>query len=242
MIDNAAEATYKEKEIEEMDVVFLMDRFGYARCVDVPTYERNKDAADAENKYVFVCKNTGKVCLFTSSGQLHTIKVMDLPMGKFRDKGKPIDNISNFNSATEEIVYITSQTQLNLRQVIFVTKQGMTKIVDGGEFDVSKRTVAATKLNDRDSVISVMSLLEQRNIVLQSKEGFFLRFSIEEIPEKKKAAIGVRAMKLNPKDEIEKVYYTRNVVESTIRYKDKPVVLNSLKPGKRDTKGTKIRV
>ena len=242
LIDNAAEATYKEKEIEEMDVVFLMDRFGYARCVDVPTYERNKDAADAENKYVFVCKNTGKVCLFTSSGQLHTIKVMDLPMGKFRDKGKPIDNISNFNSATEEIVYITSQTQLNLRQVIFVTKQGMTKIVDGGEFDVSKRTVAATKLNDGDSVISVMSLLEQRNIVLQSKEGFFLRFSIEEIPEKKKAAIGVRAMKLNPKDEIEKVYYTRNVVESTIRYKDKPVVLNSLKPGKRDTKGTKIRV
>ena len=242
LIDNAAEATYKEKEIEEMDVVFLMDRFGYARCVDVPTYERNKDAADAENKYVFICKNTGKVCLFTSSGQLHTIKVMDLPMGKFRDKGKPIDNISNFNSATEEIVYITSQTQLNLRQVIFVTKQGMTKIVDGGEFDVSKRTVAATKLNDGDSVISVMSLLEQRNIVLQSKEGFFLRFSIEEIPEKKKAAIGVRAMKLNPKDEIEKVYYTRNVVESTILYKDKPVVLNSLKPGKRDTKGTKIRV
>ena len=242
LIENAEEATYKEKEIEEMDVVFLMDRFGYARCVDIPTYERNKDAADAENKYVFVCKNTGKVCLFTSSGQLHTIKVMDLPFGKFRDKGKPIDNISNFNSANEEIVYITSQTQLNLRQVIFVTKQGMTKIVDGGEFDVSKRTVAATKLNEADTVVSVMSLLEQRNIILQTKDGFFLRFSIEEIPEKKKAAVGVRAIKLNPKDEVEKVYYTRNLIESIIQYKDKPVVLNNIKPGKRDTKGTKIRV
>ncbi len=242
VIENAAEATYKEKEIEEMDVVFLMDRFGYARCVDIPTYERNKDAADAENKYVFICKNTGKVCIFTSSGQLHTIKVMDVPFGKFRDKGKPVDNISNFNSQTEEIVYITSQTQLNLRQVIFVTEQAMAKIVDGGEFDVSKRTVAATKLNDGDKVVSVMSLLEQRNIVLQTKEGFFLRFSIEEIPEKKKAAIGVRAMKLNPKDVVEKVYFTRNAVESTITYKDKPIVLNNLKPGKRDTKGTKIRV
>ncbi len=242
VIENAAEATYKEKEIEEMDVVFLMDRFGYARCVDMPTYERNKDAADAENKYVFTCKNTGKVCIFTTSGQLHTIKVMDVPFGKFRDKGKPVDNISNFNSQTEEIVYITSQTQLNLRQVIFVTEQAMTKIVDGGEFDVSKRTVAATKLNEGDKVVSVMSLLEQRNIVLQTKDGFFLRFSIEEIPEKKKAAIGVRAMKLNPKDVVEKVYFTRNAVESTITYKDKPVVLNNLKPGKRDTKGTKIRV
>ena len=146
------------------------------------------------------------------------------------------------NYTNEEIVYITSQTQLNLRQVIFVTKQGMTKIVDGGEFDVSKRTVAATKLNDADTVVSVMSLLEQRNIILQTKDGFFLRFSIEEIPEKKKAAVGVRAIKLNPKDEVEKVYYTRNLIESIIQYKDKPVVLNNIKPGKRDTKGTKIRV
>ena len=44
------------KELEEMDVVFLMDRFGYAKTVDVSTYERNKEAADAENKYVFTCK------------------------------------------------------------------------------------------------------------------------------------------------------------------------------------------
>jgi len=210
--------------------------------VDMSTYERNREAADAENKYVFTCKNTGKVCLFTSTGQLHTIKVMDIPFGRFRDKGIPIDNVSNFNSEKEDIVYITSQTELNLRQVIFVTAQSMMKVVDGGEFDVSKRTVAATKLTDGDRVVSVMSLFEQRNIVLQTKEGYFLRFSIEEIPEKKKGAVGVRGMKLGAKDEVERVYFTRNGIEATIEYKEKTVVLNNLKPGKRDTKGTKIRV
>ena len=56
VIENGQEAVYKEKELEEMDVVFLMDRFGYAKTVDVSTYERNKEAADAENKYVFTCK------------------------------------------------------------------------------------------------------------------------------------------------------------------------------------------
>ncbi len=242
IIENAEEAVYKEKEIEEMEIVFLMDRFGYAKTVDMTTYERNREAADAENKYVFTCKNTGKVCLFTSTGQLHTIKVMDLPFGRFRDKGVPIDNISNYNSEKEDIVYITSQTELNLRQVVFVTAQSMMKIVDGGEFDVSKRTVAATKLSDGDRVISVMSLFEQRNIILQTKEGYFLRFSLEEIPEKKKGAVGVRGMKLGAKDEVEKVYFTRNAVESTIEYKEKTIVLNNLKPGKRDTKGTKLRV
>ena len=239
-IENAEEAVYKEKEIEEAEIVFLMDRFGYAKTVDMATYERNKEAADIENRFVFTCKNTGKVCLFTDSGQLHTIKVMDLPFGKFRDKGIPIDNVSNFNSEKENIVYITSQTELNLRQVVFVTAQSMMKLVDGGEFDVSKRTVAATKLNDGDYVVSVMSVLEQRNIVLQTKEGFFLRFPIEEIPEK--GAVGVRGMKLGTKDEVERVYYTQNGIETSIEYKEKKIILNNLKAAKRDTKGTKIRV
>lgn len=241
-IENAEEAVYREKEIEETEVVFLMDRFGYARCIDMATYERNKDAADTENRFVFTCKNTGRVCLFTDTGQLYTIKVMDLPFGKFRDKGIPIDNVSNYNSEKESILYITSQTELNLRQVVFVTAQSMLKLVDGGEFDVSKRTVAATKLGEGDKVVSVMSILEQRNIVLQTKEGFFLRFPIEEIPEKKKGAIGVRGMKLGTKDAVEKVYFTQNGIETVITYKEKKVDLNHLKAARRDTKGTKIRV
>lgn len=241
-IENAEEAVYKEKEIEETNVIFLMDRFGYAKTVDVATYERNKEAADTENRFVFVCKNTGKVCLFTDAGQLHTIKVMDLPFGKFRDKGIPIDNVSNYNSEKENIVYITSQSELNLRQVVFVTEQSMMKLVDGGEFDVSKRTVAATKLGEGDKVVSVMSVLEQRNIILQTKEGFFLRFPIEEIPEKKKGAVGVRGMKLGAKDKVERVYYTQNGVEVSIEYKEKKILLNNLKAAKRDTRGTKIRI
>ena len=242
VIENGQEAVYKEKELEEMEVVFLMDRFGYAKTIDTATYERNKEAADAENKYVFTCKNTGRVCLFTNTGQLHTIKVLDLPFGKFRDKGIPIDNVSNFSQEKEEIVAITSQTELNLCQVLFVTAQSMMKIVDGGEFDVAKRTVAATKLAEGDYVVSVTPLREQRNIVLQTKDGYFLRCPIEEIPEKKKGAVGVRGMKLGDKDFVEQVYYTQNAVESVIEYKNKKVVLNNLKPGKRDSKGTKIRV
>ena len=242
VIENGQEAVYKEKELEEMDVVFLMDRFGYAKTVDVSTYERNKEAADAENKYVFTCKNTGRICLFTSTGQMHTIKVLDLPYGKFRDKGTPIDNVSNFSQKNEEIIYITSQKELNLCRVIFATAQSMLKVVDGGEFDVTKRTVAATKLAEGDSVVSVTALTDQRNIVLQTKAGFFLRFAVDEIPEKKKGAIGVRGMKLGDGDQVENVYYTKNAVETTIEYKGKELVLNNLKLGKRDSKGTKVRV
>ncbi|MDD6492784.1 MAG: DNA topoisomerase 4 subunit A [Firmicutes bacterium] len=242
VIENVAEAVYVEKKVEEMEVVFLMDRFGYARCIDLAAYERNKEAADAENKYVFPCKNTGKVCLFTNTGQLHTVKVMDIPYGKFRDKGVPIDNISNFNGEKEIVIEAASQTSLNLYRLIFVTKLAMMKVVDGGEFDVAKRTVAATKLMDNDEVVSVIALNEQKQIVLQSREGYFLKFGVEEIPEKKKNAVGVRGMKLTGTDYIENVYYLRSGMENMIEYKEKTLDLHKLKAAKRDGKGTKVRV
>ena len=187
------------------------------------------------------CKNTGKICLFTNTGQLHTIKVSDIPFGKFRDKGVPIDNISNYSSNNEEIITLMNQSELNLYKMVFVTKTAMCKIVDGKEFDVAKRTVAATKLMDDDEVVSVNILNEQNFIVLQTKEGLFSRFSLVEIPEKKKAAVGVRGMKLEGKDYIENVYYTLSGSEQVIKYKNKKIDLNKLKLGKRDTKGVKVR-
>jgi DNA gyrase subunit A len=241
VIDNCEEAVVEEIQIPEMEVMFIMDRFGYAKIIDIPTFERNEDAVRAEFKYICRCKNTGKICLFTNNGQLHTIKVLDLPMGKFRDKGKPIDNVSNYSSATENIVAVASQSELNLYRLIFVTKLSMMKVVDGGEFDVAKRTVAATKLLDDDEVISVVAIKEQRNIVLKTNDGYFLRFPIEEIPEKKKAAVGVRGMKLSPKDFVEEVFYTQNAVEQNYDYNGRIIALNSIKLGKRDSKGTKLR-
>lgn len=242
VIDNCEEAVYEEKKQEEMELMFMMDRFGYVKTIDMTTFERNKEAALLENRFVFTCKNTGKVCIFTDMGQLHTIKVADVPFGKFREKGIPIDNISNYSSAKEQIVLATSQSELNLYRMVFVTEQSMMKIVDGGEFDVNKRTVAATKLGDEDKLVSVYVLKDKTNIVLRTKEGYFLRFLLTEIPDKKKGAVGVRGMKLGAKDFVEEVYYTQNAVETKIVYKEKEVNLTALKLGRRDTKGTKIRV
>lgn len=241
VIDNCAEAVFEEKKAEEVDVMFLMDRFGYAKTVDLSVYERNKEAADAENRFAFQCRNTGRVCLFTNTGQLYTIRVSDLPYGKFRDKGVPVDNVSNYDSTKEEIRNVCSQSELNLCRVIFTTKMGMIKVVDGGEFDVMKRTVAATRLQDGDEVKDVTVLKEQQTVVLQTHKGFFLRFAVEEIPEKKKAAVGVRAIRLSPEDFVEAVHFTEPGKDGSIPFGDRQLELSRLKIAKRDGKGTKVR-
>ena len=241
VVENGQEAVYEEKKIEEQEVVFLMDRFGYAKTVDVATYERNKEAADAENKWIVNCINTGKLCVFTNTGKMHQIKVLDLPYGKFRDKGQPIDNVSNYDSTQEMVVYICDELQLRYAKLLFATKQGMIKKVKGNEFQVAKRTIAATKLQEDDELISVQVITDDQHVVLQTKDGYFLRFSAQEVAEKKTAAVGVRGIKLRKNDELEQIYLFYEGTEHKISYGDRELTLNRLKVAKRDGTGTKAR-
>ena len=242
VIENGKEAIYEENKVEEQDVILLLDRFGYAKTVDVATYERNKEAADSENKHIVPCKNTGKVCIFTNTGKMHQVKVSDIPYGKFRDKSVPIDNLGNYDSAQEEIVYLCAEEELKDAKLLFVTRQSMLKQVAGEEFLVSKRTTAATKLQEEDEVVAVIKVLEEQNIVLQTEGGYFLRFLLSEVPEKKKGAVGVRGMKLQKSDRIEQIYLFADGVDTKGSYQEKEVSLNRLKLNKRDGKGTKTRL
>ena len=241
-IVNAKEAVFEEKKFEEMEVVFLMDRFGYCRTVDVPTFERNRDAALSENRYIIQCMNTDKICLFTDVGRMHMVKVSSLPYGKFRDKAIPIDNFGNYNSSEESLVYVANLSCLIREQLLFATNQAMFKQVNGEEFNVSKRTIAATKLSDNDKVVTVIPLANATHVALRTRKGIFLRFDISEVPEKKKAALGVRGIQLSGDDIVEEVYLLNKNDETIITYNEKSISLNKLKLGHRDTKGTKLRL
>ncbi|SKB70439.1 DNA gyrase subunit A [Lachnospiraceae bacterium] len=242
-IENASASSFEEKPVEEMDVWFLMDRFGYAKLIDTNTYERNKETVLSENRFVIPVKNTGKIGLFTTDGTFHVVKCLDLPFGRLRDKGTPIDNISNFDSSKENYILVDSLDHIIHSKLLFMTKNAMAKMVDGSEFDVLKRTVAATKLADGDELLLLKHITDEtRQILLQSEHGFFLRFNLDEIPEKKKIAVGVRCMKLEKDDSLEEAYLMNYADERTIEYKGQEMPMTYVKTAHRDTKGTKIRV
>ena len=264
VIEDGKEASFEEKKIEEQEVMFIMDRFGYAKTIDMAAYERNKDAVHNENKYVFSCMNTDKICIFTDNGNLHQIKILDIPFTKFRDKGTPIDNLGNYDSSGENIIYLCNSQSIKNVKMLFATYMGMMKLVDTSEFEVSKKTVASTKLQDGDKLIGIYAtdatiavyskfsldgevsdeavVESHQNIILQTVNGVFLKFPLSEIPEKKKSAVGVRAIKLANGDLIEDLYLLSNSSEVIIDYKGREVDLSKMKMAHRDTKGTKLRV
>ena len=118
-------AVYEEKKAEAMEVVALIDRFGYAKTIDKATFERNKEAALSESKYVISCMNTDKACIFTDTGRLHLIKITDMPFGRFRDKSIPLDNLGNYDSSGENIIHICNLASIQETMMFNATKTGM---------------------------------------------------------------------------------------------------------------------
>ncbi len=264
VIEDGKEAVFIEKKIPEQEVMFIMDRFGYAKTIDMAAYERNKEAVHNEYKYIFSCMNTDKICIFTDNGMLHQIKVKDIPFStKFRDKGTPIDNLGNYDSSGERIIYLCASERIRQKRLLFVTKLGMMKLVDTSEFDVMKKTVASTKLTDGDELIGIYEtdartevlskfnydgtvgeeevVSSDQNIILQTANGVFLKFPLTDVPQKKKNAVGVRGIKLGSDDYIEDVYILTNGDELSMDYKGKMLDLGKMKMAHRDTKGTKVR-
>ena len=242
VIDNVEEAVVEEKPIEVIDVAVLIDRFAYARVVDMPTFERNKEAAEAESKKIVICKNTDKLCLFTGSGEMHTIKVLSLPFGKFRDKGQPIDTAekgSKLDLTKENLLLADSMENIKGHKLLFGTNTAMIKLVDGSEFDVSRKVIAATKLAEQDEVICVQLIEAGTTVVMQSAKDMFLRIEGDTIPEKKKTAVGVRGMKLAKGDELTNIYVLPEGENIDVKVKDKVVALGRLHVASRDTKGVK---
>lgn len=247
-LTNAKAAVVKALPIEEKEVVFVMDRFGYSKILDKSTYERNEETVLKEYRHIVHCMNTDKVCVFTDTGVMHQIKVQDIPSGRLRDKGTPLDNIGNYDSRNEQILLIAPDRTLKESSLLFVTAASMVKLVEGAEFIVQKKTVAATKLAEGDTltavrIVSAKESITNAQIIMQSEEGYFLRFPLEEVTRKKKGAIGIRGMKLQEQDHVKHIYLTGVEEEDTpsIIYKEKELVFSKIRLMGRDGKGVKVR-
>ncbi len=128
-IEDGAEAVYDESAVEVQEVVFVLDKFGYCKCLDKNTYERNQETVDTEQVHVVRCLNTDKICFFTASGSMYQIKVLDIPAGKLRDKGTPIENLSKFDGTRDTILFLSGWENMKGRIFVFATRMAMVKQV-----------------------------------------------------------------------------------------------------------------
>ena len=239
-IEDAAEAVYEEPKAAVEELVFVADRFGYCKTIDMNTYDKNAEAVNADYRFVIPMLNTDKICIFTSAGVMHSVRMQDVPAGRLKDKGVPIDNISKYDTAVEDALEVASGSALEGRRLLFVTKQGLIKTVPSTEFMTNNKTVAATKLADGDSVISVKLLDgEDTDVILVTDNDYMLRFPLAEVSEMKKTSKGEKGIQLGKGETVSGVYLLSQT--DTIMIRGREVNPARLKPGHRNNRGIKAR-
>ena len=234
-ICNAAEAVFEESPVVEQDVIFAMNRFGYVKMIDLTIFDKNEAAIREENRIILSCRNTSRLCIFTQEGNLHQLKMLDVPLCRPKDKGIPIENICNYDGSKESICFIESWETLIGKRLLFVTKNAMVKQVPSAEFETIKKTVVSTKLTEQDRLFYI-GIVEKDCVALLTTENRILKFNMVDISVLKKASVGVRGMKLQEGEELKEVFCVDQEKSLIIKPGRKRVNLSDLKLKKRDAK------
>lgn len=211
-IKNIEKAVIKKEAPKAFKEVVLMDKFGYVRAVSDTVYEKNKEAAGSESKWVIPVMSDDKVVFITENGMMHTVPANKIPFGKFRDKSIPVDNVSTLDTTTDLILYAEAMKDMACEKVvnnyIMVTNFGGVKKLPGIEFNVKSKNTKYIKLKDGEVCTNFVKVEESEpEIVLVSEAGRFLRFAAADIPEKKRGAGTVAGIVMKDGEKLSDVFF-----------------------------------
>ena len=226
-------AVFEAAPAAVVPAMLCMNRFGYVKLIEQGVYEKNAENLEQESRLQIPCDNQCKISFFNQSGTMHQLKTKDLNFSKPKDKGVPLDNLTNYDGNQEEILYAAKEPEAEDLPLIFVTRLGMMKQVKAQEFLSSKKTMMATKLKETDSLLAIVPN-EKPYVCLITSENRVLKFMTSEIPEQKRAAVGVRGLKLNPEETLTQVVFLQEKEKYSVKLGNKKVELANIKCKKRD--------
>ena len=157
---------------------------------------------------------------------------------KFAQKIRPLQGFLEVQVSKTRVCPLA---QVSASTIFFATAMGNVKLTSGAEFVSTSRTIMATKLAPGDRVLLAAPSDVYEFIVLLTKGGFSIRFSIAEVAGYKRSAVGVRGIKLSDGDEVSAAYLLENSRDFSVDYMGKKLSLNRLRLAKRGGKGTKSR-
>ena len=244
LLTNLDAGKYVE-EVKEENLYVLIDRFGYCKSVDESSYSRISEESLNEYTHKIQIRNTDKLCVFTRNGFMHQIKMNAIPKGRNRDKGVLIQSLCKLGD-DEALTYIAFEDLFN-SQLLFVTKNGLVKLVSGVEFETNRSMINSTKLDDGDELIKVRpltdeeSISEDSSVVIITHKEASLRFPLSQVNELKKASKGVKGITMAAEDYAWCAEAVSKETE-TIEHDGKRFMVKKIKTRKRNDKATKTKI
>lgn len=216
--DSEAKIDLEELIVVE-DVMVTLSKDGFIKRIPVKAYQRsNAKAEDIEYregdelKFLFKSNTTENILLFTDKGNMYQVKGINIPEGKWKEKGERVDSIiKTLNLDDENIVEVFSVGVLDgSKSVQFITNRGIIKKSTLDKFQTSYSKIQALKLKENEYVLNIILIdSEEEKRFLEVKTKLGLKFSLElpKIEDTPRNILGTQLFNLIESDEITTVEY-----------------------------------
>ena len=202
--------------IAEEDTYVSVTKAGYIkrtspRSFSASTLEEIGKRDDDRLLFIQSVKTTQHLLIFTTLGNVIYRPVHELADIRWKDIGEHLSQtITNFET-NEEVLYVEVVDQFEDATTYFAaTRLGQIKRVERKEFSpwrtYRSKSVKYAKLKDDSDQIVAVAPIKLDDVLLISKNGYALRFNIEEVPVVGAKAAGVKAMNLKADDELQAAF------------------------------------
>jgi DNA gyrase subunit A len=202
-----------EELIEDEDVVVTITHAGYVKRLPVDTYRsqgrggKGVIAASTNDddivEQLFIASTRSDVLCFTNMGQVHWLKVYDIPNASRQAKGKAIVNLIGLRQGEQVKAFIPVREFDDQHYVIFCTKKGTVKKTSLEQFSRPRKGgIIAMTFNEGDELVDVVLTDGRMNIIIATSNGMAVRCSEDDIRPMGRNATGVRGISLRENDEV----------------------------------------
>lgn len=213
IIENDDEAKINVDEIIVVeDIMVTLSKDGFIKRMAEKSYLRsNANADDIEYregdclKYLFKSNTKNTILLFTDKGSMYQIKGINIPEGKWKDKGERVDILIRTLSLDNETIIgaVSVDKFYSNKYIKFITNKGNIKMSSLDKFETNYSKMNATKLRSEEYVI-LSELVEEKwqYAKIKTKLGLEFTCKLPEIEDSPKNVLGTQMFNLSPSDEV----------------------------------------
>ena len=199
--------------IAEEDVVVTISHSGYIKRLPVSAYRKQRrggkgvtgaDLREADFiEHLFVASTKNTLLIFTETGQVHWLKVYEIPQAHRAAKGKAIVNLLHMPAGTKISSTIPVREFDADRFLVMVTRQGKIKKTKLDAYaHPRKGGIIGISLEKDDSLIGVSLTDGKQELLIGTRSGKAIHFAESKVRDMGRGAQGVRAIILQKKDEV----------------------------------------
>ena len=206
-----------EDLIKKEEMAVTVSHSGYIKRVPLSTYRsqnrggkgrsgmQTKDEDFVTN--IFVANTHQPILFFSSTGMVYKLKTYLLPISSPQAKGKALINLlplSEGEVITTIMPLSENEDDWKDLYVMFATSTGGIRRNNLSDFlKINKNGKIAMKPSEGESIISVQTCTDDNDILLATKKGQCIRFSVDKVRVfASRSSTGVRGIKLDKNDSV----------------------------------------